>query len=397
MPGTKILSAFLILVPATILLTAEASLGEPAADQCKPSPLGAAPRGMHWYYHINRATKQHCWYLGANGAHLKSHSKLAGIADTAAVARTPEPADADDATPAQPTPEPVMAAPSTTALSAPADVAPPAPPQAQAAGPQAAAGPAVQAAAGQAAGGSRAGTQQFGTRWPEDLPKADDLVQSDPAPVSNSYAERHDPDATAQMPAKWPLADRRGAAAGSVGERLLRYFSIAGIVAIPLLLLIGWVGKHARARRPFALGERWQAVARRLRVRRQLTFAEAVFAEPAGNGPVVSPRRGAEDRRARTLTDPKQDLKTSLAELMRDLRRAAEPGEPARRVAERSDEHVQAHLQDRLDDHLHDNFDDHLDDHLPGRFVHDRLQDDRDDNHRAANDRAYGPYLQAAE
>jgi hypothetical protein len=34
---------------------------------------------------------------------------------------------------------------------------------------------------------------------------------------------------------------------------------------------------------------------------------------------------------------------------------------------------------------------------LPERFVHDRLQDDRDDNHRAANNRAYGPYLQAAE
>jgi hypothetical protein len=416
MPGTKILSAFLIMVPATILLTAETSLGEPAADQCKASPLGTAPRGMHWYYHINRATKQHCWYLGANGAHLKSHTKLAGDADTTAVARTPEPADADDAAPAQPATAPAMAAPSTTALSTPADVGAPTPqadvaqaapaelpsaqaPQAQATSPQAVAGPAPQAAAaGQPAGGSRAGTQQFGTRWPEDLPKADDLMQSDAAPVSNSYAEHREPNTAAQMPAKWPLAGTGGAAAASVGERLLRYFSIAGIVAIPLLLLIGWVAKYARTRQPFDLGEPWQAVARRLRPRRQLTFAEAVFAEPAANGPVVSSRRGAKDWRARTLTDPKQDLKTSLAELMRDLRRAAEPGEPARRVAERSDEdYLQDHLQDRLDDHVHDNFDDHLDDHLPERFVHDRLQDDRDDNHRAANNRAYGPYLQAAE
>jgi hypothetical protein len=59
MPGTKILSAFLIMVPATVLLTAVPSSGEPAADQCKPTPNGAAPRGSHWYYHINRATKQH--------------------------------------------------------------------------------------------------------------------------------------------------------------------------------------------------------------------------------------------------------------------------------------------------------------------------------------------------
>jgi hypothetical protein len=422
MPGTKLLSAFLIIVPATILLTAETSLGEPAADQCKPNPVGAAPRGSHWFYHINRATKQHCWYLGPNSAHLKSHAKLAGGADTAAVGRAPEQADADDAAQEQPATAPTMAAPPASAQSISADVAIPAPPtdlaqaapaqlpaaqsaQAQAVSPQAVAGPAVQAtAAGQAAGGARAGTQQFGTRWPEDLPKADDLVQSDPAPVSNSYAERHDPDATAQMPAKWPLADtRRGAASGSVGERLLRYFSIAGIVAIPLLLLIGWVGKHARMRHPFDLGERWQSVARRLRPRRELTFAEAVFAEPAPNGPVVSPRSGAEDRRARRLTDPKQDLKTSLAELMRDLRRAAEPGEPGRRVAERSDgddldkDDLQDRLRDRLDDHLHDNFDDHLNDHLPERFVRDRLQDDRDHNDRAASDRAYGPYLQAAE
>jgi hypothetical protein len=415
MPGTKILSAFLIIVPATILLTAETSLGEPAADQCKASPLGAAPRGMHWYYHINRATKQHCWYLGANGAHVKSHTKLAGVADAAAVATTPEPADADDAAPTQ-TAAPSIPAPSATALSTSADVASSAPrtdvaqaaaqvvpaqlpsaqsSQAQAASPQAAAGPTIQAAApGEAAGGSRAGTQQFGTRWPEDLPKADDLMQSDPAPASNSYAERHEQDAAAQMPAKWPLADARGAAAGSVGERLLRYFSIAGIVAIPLLLLIGWVAKYARARHPSDLGERWQAMARRLRPRRELSFAEAVFAEPAANGPVVSPRSGAEARRARTLTDPKQDLKTSLAELMRDLRRAAESGEPARRGAQRPDDD---HLQDHLDGHLHDHFDDHLHDHLPERFVHDRLQDDRDENDRASSNRAFGPYLQAAE
>ena len=44
MPGTKILSAFLIMVPATILLTTEATLGEPAAEQCKASP-GGPPHG----------------------------------------------------------------------------------------------------------------------------------------------------------------------------------------------------------------------------------------------------------------------------------------------------------------------------------------------------------------
>lgn len=76
MPGTKILWAFLIMVPGTVLLTTEATLGEPAAEQCKASPGGAAPRGMHWYYRINRATNKHCWYLGPGGAHVKSLSLI---------------------------------------------------------------------------------------------------------------------------------------------------------------------------------------------------------------------------------------------------------------------------------------------------------------------------------
>ena len=100
MPGTKILSAFLIMVPATILLTTEATLGEPAAEQCKASPGGAAPRGMHWYYRVNRATNKHCWYLGPGGAHVKSHTATAAVADPPG-ARKANPVDADNAAPMQ--------------------------------------------------------------------------------------------------------------------------------------------------------------------------------------------------------------------------------------------------------------------------------------------------------
>jgi hypothetical protein len=65
-------------------------------------------------------------------------------------------------------------------------------------------------------------------------------------------------------------------------------------------------------------------------------FDEAAF---VGSAPPLSPattsRRVGSDWRERAPTDPAQDLKTSLAELMRDLRRAAEPDEPAR-YAERA-------------------------------------------------------------
>ena len=44
-------------------------------------PGGAAPRGMHWYYRVNRATNKHCWYLGPVGTHVKSHTATAAVAD----------------------------------------------------------------------------------------------------------------------------------------------------------------------------------------------------------------------------------------------------------------------------------------------------------------------------
>jgi hypothetical protein len=374
MPGTKILSAFLIMVPATVLLTAVPSSGEPAADQCKPTPNGAAPRGSHWYYHINRATKQHCWYLGQGGAHVKSHTKLAGVAELPPAASPADQADADDGAAAQST-----VAPPTTAQSMTADAATPASVRAdapqpasqqlpltqtpRAQNPQAAGSTALAAATG----GYQAGTPEFGARWPENLPKADDALPGDPAPVSNSYAERHDVDpkhdldATGQLPSKWPVA-AGGTVAASAGEKALRYFSIAGIVAIPLLLLLGWVAKYARGLR----GVSKQSIAERMRPRRRLSFEDAVFAEPAANGPVIS-SRGGSDGRAQAPTDPKQDLKTSLAELMRDLRRAAEPSQQTSRVAERSD----ARSRDT--------------------FLH--LHDDRDDDEGALT----SPYLQAAE
>src|SRR6516165_235603 len=101
MPRMKILSAMLIMVPATILMTAQGSLGEPAAEACKASPGGAAPKGMHWYYRINRATNKHCWYLGPVGVHIKSHTATAAMTSEPAAARKLNAADADNAMPAQ--------------------------------------------------------------------------------------------------------------------------------------------------------------------------------------------------------------------------------------------------------------------------------------------------------
>jgi hypothetical protein len=33
------------------------------ASDCLPAPNSPAPKGSHWYYHLNRATQQKCWYV----------------------------------------------------------------------------------------------------------------------------------------------------------------------------------------------------------------------------------------------------------------------------------------------------------------------------------------------
>jgi hypothetical protein len=59
---------FVAAIFASILAGANfAAVAENAtkpADSCLSGPKGAPSAGSHWYYHIDRATKRHCWYLG---------------------------------------------------------------------------------------------------------------------------------------------------------------------------------------------------------------------------------------------------------------------------------------------------------------------------------------------
>jgi hypothetical protein len=306
MSGSRILPAILIMVPATVLLTAQASLSEPAAEECVARPTAVTPRGAHWYYHVNRA-KQHCWYLGkADGRANVSAVTSATSTSTSA----PQKENAVEAViAAAPPPAPAAAA-----------LTPVAP--AQAAPAQAASKPALP---------EQGGRIGFATRWPENLPNAEDLDQPEPAAISNSYAEgREAADPTAQMPSKWPGVDGDRARRASASETALRYFSVAGMLAIPLLLAVGWGAKFARGPRRSPIRDQWRTIASRLRPRRQFDFAEMAGIEPAAEAP-----REDSYRRVPMPTDPAYDLKTSLAELMRDLRRAGafEPVQPAARPA----------------------------------------------------------------
>jgi hypothetical protein len=56
------LAAAVIGMVAGLTLTASLHAAS-AADECLTEPKGPAPQGKHWFYHIERGTQRHCWYV----------------------------------------------------------------------------------------------------------------------------------------------------------------------------------------------------------------------------------------------------------------------------------------------------------------------------------------------
>jgi hypothetical protein len=149
-------------------------------------------------------------------------------------------------------------------------------------------------------------------RWP-DLPESPNLDASELAAVSNSYADTQTTaDAEEQMPLTWPVteAGRAQAAFGSV--------FLAGALALGSLSLVGGVFSLARRSRQRYLRDPWRTAAGWSGPQPHM---RADFSELAGSSSVGA-RHGASTLRVPQPTDPAHDLKTSLAELMRDLQRA---------------------------------------------------------------------------
>src|SRR5258708_4006572 len=62
-------AAAAILIGALATVTVGVAMNEVAraADTCLSGPNGTAPKGSHWYYRIDHATKRNCWYVRAEG------------------------------------------------------------------------------------------------------------------------------------------------------------------------------------------------------------------------------------------------------------------------------------------------------------------------------------------
>jgi hypothetical protein len=118
----KVASVFFLGAAAGAVWTMLPQRAVLAADNCVTVPTDQTPQGQHWYYHIERGTGRHCWYL--RGGDDKS-------------ARTEETPVA--ATPEQPAPRHVEASPSRSISDAHAEI----PPRARVAGETPAAAPSV--------------------------------------------------------------------------------------------------------------------------------------------------------------------------------------------------------------------------------------------------------------
>jgi len=158
---------FLVILLAAVSLTARLSWAQRAADECVTKPGSAAPQGSHWYFRVNRSDRRHCWYVGPEGAKVRTPVRRA-----------------------EPPMHPGLISPVT------------------------AEGPGKTTPAEIKVGDSGA-AMDFAMRWPE-LPRSSDAVARKPSSASTSYAEEPvAEDFEDDMPLIWPILTAADLAAAS--------------------------------------------------------------------------------------------------------------------------------------------------------------------------------------
>jgi len=278
----KSLPSILLSAFAIILLTGQASIGGQTTDEClvKPGPPG--PKGAHWHYHINRADGQHCWYLSSQGEQTAGQV-YPGMQHAEPPNPSPQAAD--------------ISAPKTTEKIFPESAFPV---------------PAIDTA-----------VLDFARRWP-DLPRPEYLASHSEARVDAASKE--------QITATPPIAESEGASERAGWLPDAHHAGIGGVTFIGTavvlsLLLVGSILKLVGF-----LENRLRLARRRLASYVSSNSVKSVGAKLTAW--TVKDRIVAQ---APTPTDPAQDLKANLRELMQVLRRASDAADsglsfaPARR------------------------------------------------------------------
>ena len=67
-----------LFLPAILIIALAVSWTEQAsgaAEECILKPSAPSPRGSHWYYSVDRSTRQKCWYLGPEGMKVRAPAR----------------------------------------------------------------------------------------------------------------------------------------------------------------------------------------------------------------------------------------------------------------------------------------------------------------------------------
>lgn len=215
------LTAILIGALAGVTLVIAPNGVARAADTCLSGPKGAAPKGSHWYYRIDHATKRNCWYVRAEG------EKPAAPQNSALSQTSPQ-----AVTPLQPS------VANARAEAAPADVGQPNAVAAETAPPAAA-----NNAQGSDAPAADGGQSMVASRW-LDQAGADMATGSTPEPA-DSGASVNSP---APPAAVAPLAAANARSASPSGSVPTLLLVIVGALALAALLA-GLIFRFGNARR----------------------------------------------------------------------------------------------------------------------------------------------------
>ena len=264
----RLASAFLLSVAASLTLIAGNSAAR-AADSCITEPKTETPLGKHWYYHLERGTGRHCWYLRG---------------EDEASARAPA---AEPVASAQPAPATSGSAPARSLADARAEFAPKArvednggAPQARSVwpDPQPAASTATAPAAATTGIGPGAATSpadsQLASRWPQPSGAPSTANAALQASLMVADAQPADAAAAAPAPAEAPQAS-------APPTRVVGSLQKLALVALGALALAGISGSLVYR----LAGARW----RRRRETRWPQRHSASLADEARGAPWVAP------------------------------------------------------------------------------------------------------------
>ena len=269
--------AILIVPLATILVTVQTSIAEPAAGECKTKPDSLAPTGSHWYYRINRTDQRRCWYLGPEGAKVRSQT-IEGATRASSPSRTPareKTPETTRATPAQMQPAQTTAAEVGSTAAVP-DLAAPS----------------------------------------SNLPETPDLSARETATMSNSDMPESEPTTTREeMPLIWPVLTEAEHAGLQDPARETAPMPVFLVGALMVLLCAGAIFKLARRKtQSYRRGRR--VVSSRPRRLHPGQKMRANMSETAARSNDFARRPVSEARQRPSFVDPAHDNKASLRKIM---------------------------------------------------------------------------------